>query len=115
MYDTRMSEPETVRGVRSGDSAGDRAATDRAATDGATTDRTTGERPPEEWPPEEVQRLRARLGLSQAQLAARIGTRQQTISEWETGARAPRRMSRRLLQLVAEESGRYEVRREGTA
>ena len=63
----------------------------------------------DDWTPESVQRLRASLGLSQAELAARVGTRQQTISEWETGARAPRRMSRRLLHLVAEESGFYSV------
>jgi len=61
------------------------------------------------WTPERVQRLRAGLGLSQAELAARVGTRQQTISEWETGVRAPRRMSRRLLRMVAEASGLYEV------
>jgi DNA-binding transcriptional regulator YiaG len=63
------------------------------------------------WTPERVQRLRADLGLSQAELAARVGTRQQTISEWETGTRAPRRMSRRLLRMVAEASGLYEVTR----
>ena len=61
------------------------------------------------WIPEDVRRLRTHLGLSQAELADRIGTRQQTISEWETGASAPRRMSRRLLHLVAEESGYYTV------
>ena len=59
------------------------------------------------WDAEDVRGLRAHLGLSQADLADRIGTRQQTISEWETGTRAPRRMSRRLLHLVAEESGYY--------
>ena len=67
----------------------------------------TGERAGVDWTPEAVQRLRASLRLSQTELAARIGTRQQTISEWETGTRAPRRMSRRLLHLVAEESGFY--------
>ncbi len=61
------------------------------------------------WQPEDVQRLRASLGLSQAELAERVGTRQQTISEWETGTRTPRRMSRRLLHLVAEASGFYDV------
>ena len=61
------------------------------------------------WPPATVRALRAALGLSQAEFADRVGTRQQTISEWETGARAPRRMSRRLLRMVAEESGLYEV------
>ena len=69
----------------------------------------------EHWLPEDVQRLRASLGLSQAELAERVGTRQQTISEWETGTRAPRRMSRRLLHLVAEASGFYEVAREPDA
>ena len=74
-------------------------ATDRQGT-GAERD---------DWSPEAVQRLRAHLGLSQAEMAARVGTRQQTISEWETGARAPRPMSRRLLRLVAEESGAYDA------
>jgi DNA-binding transcriptional regulator YiaG len=63
----------------------------------------------DEWTPEQVRALRARLGLSQEAFARRIGTRQQTISEWETGARRPRRMSRRLLRMVAEESGGYAV------
>ena len=63
----------------------------------------------DEWAPEAVQRLRARLGLSQTEFASRVGTRQQTISEWETGTRTPRRMSRRLLRLVAEESGVYDI------
>lgn len=63
----------------------------------------------EPWSSDEVQRLRAHLGVTQAELAARIGTRQQTISEWETGTRAPRRMARRLLRMVAEESGLYET------
>ena len=61
----------------------------------------------EHWTADSVQRLRAYLDVSQAELAARVGTRQQTISEWETGARVPRRMSRRLLHLVAEASGFY--------
>lgn len=61
------------------------------------------------WDAEAVRALRARLGLTQAELAERLGTRQQTVSEWETGASTPRRMSRRLLRMVAEESGVYEV------
>lgn len=59
--------------------------------------------------------LRRRLGLSQAEFAERVGTRQQTISEWETGASRPRRMSQRLLRMVAEEATRYEAREAGTA
>ena len=36
---------------------------------------------------EELQRRRKDLGMSQAELAAAFGVRQQTISEWETGIR----------------------------
>ena len=59
------------------------------------------------WDAAGVRRLRGYLGENQAGFADRIGTRQQTISEWETGASRPRRMSQRLLHLVAEESGYY--------
>jgi DNA-binding transcriptional regulator YiaG len=65
--------------------------------------------PADAWTAEGVRDLRNYLGLSQEGLARQLGTRQQTISEWETGARAPRRMSRHLLRLVAEESGYYTV------
>ncbi|MEZ4502477.1 MAG: helix-turn-helix domain-containing protein [Dehalococcoidia bacterium] len=61
------------------------------------------------WDATRVRSLRAHLGETQAELAERLGTRQQTVSEWETGASRPRRMSGRLLHLVAEESGFYEV------
>lgn len=61
------------------------------------------------WDGERVLRLRRHLGLSQAEMAGRLGTRQQTISEWETGASRPQRMSRRLLHLVAEASGFYDA------
>ena len=44
------------------------------------------------WDAEAVRRLREQLGVTQAQLADRIGTRQQTVSEWETGASTPRRI-----------------------
>ncbi len=65
------------------------------------------------WDAARVRRLRDHLDATQAELADRLGTRQQTVSEWETGARAPRRMSRRLLHLVAEASGFYTVPSEG--
>jgi len=61
------------------------------------------------WDAARVRSLRTHLGETQAELAERLGTRQQTVSEWETGASRPRRMSGRLLHLVAEESGFYEV------
>ena len=61
------------------------------------------------WDGVRVRRLRGHLKATQAQFAARLGTRQQTVSEWETGASQPRGMSRRLLHLVAEEAGFYAV------
>jgi transcriptional regulator with XRE-family HTH domain len=62
------------------------------------------------WDAARVRALRRWLGNSQAELADRLGTRQQTVSEWETGASQPRRMSRRLLHLVAEDAGFYDAR-----
>jgi len=62
-----------------------------------------------EWNAARVRRLRQHLGESQAAFAERIGTRQQTVSEWETGSSTPRRMSRRLLHLLAEEHGFYDA------
>ena len=67
------------------------------------------ERPASEpWDAEAVRHLRDRLGVTQAELADRLGTRQQTVSEWETGASTPRRMSQRLLRMVAEDAGVYD-------
>ena len=72
-----------------------------------TSDRPAADREP--WDAERVRALREWLDDSQSALADRLGTRQQTVSEWETGSSQPRRMSRRLLHLVAEDSGFYEV------
>jgi DNA-binding transcriptional regulator YiaG len=63
----------------------------------------------EAWDADRVRALRDHLRESQSRLAGRIGTRQQTVSEWETVSSRPRRMSRRLLHLVAEEAGFYTV------
>jgi len=50
------------------------------------------------------------LGLTQQELAEELGTRQQTVSEWETGMYRPRGASSRLLTIIAERAGfRYEV------
>jgi DNA-binding transcriptional regulator YiaG len=49
-----------------------------------------------------VRALRQHLGLTQAALSAELGVRQQTVSEWETGAYQPRGAAARLLTLVAE-------------
>jgi DNA-binding transcriptional regulator YiaG len=45
------------------------------------------------------------MGLSQDGLAGELGTRQQTVSEWETGRYRPRGASARLLTIVAERAG----------
>ena len=57
------------------------------------------------WDANRVKALRVHLGLTQQQLAEDLGTRQQTISEWETGMYLPRGTSRTLLRLVAERAG----------
>ena len=57
------------------------------------------------WNAGQVRALRQHLRLSQRELAEELGTRQQTISEWETGLYQPRGTSARLLTLVAERAG----------
>ena len=56
------------------------------------------------WDSQRIQALRHHLGLTQRELAERLGTRQQTISEWETGMYRPRGASTTLLSIVAEQS-----------
>jgi DNA-binding transcriptional regulator YiaG len=57
------------------------------------------------WDKSRIQALRRHLGLTQQEMAVRLGTRQQTISEWETGMYQPRGTSATLLSLVAEKAG----------
>ena len=57
------------------------------------------------WDAGKVRALREHLGLTQLELARQMNTRQQTISEWETGLCQPRGLSQRLLSLVAEQAG----------
>jgi DNA-binding transcriptional regulator YiaG len=62
------------------------------------------------WDAPRVQALRRHLGLTQQELSERLGTRQQTISEWETGQYRPRGTSARLLSMVAEQASfRYDA------
>jgi DNA-binding transcriptional regulator YiaG len=64
-----------------------------------------------DWDGQQVRALRQHLKLTQAKLAGELGTRQQTISEWETGMYKPRGTSATLLTLVAERSGfKYETK-----
>jgi DNA-binding transcriptional regulator YiaG len=58
-----------------------------------------------QWSKEEVKALRQHLNLTQVKLADELGTRQQTISEWEKGMYRPRGTSATLLSIVAERSG----------
>jgi DNA-binding transcriptional regulator YiaG len=61
------------------------------------------ERP--KWDKEHIQALRLHLGLTQQEMAAELGTRQQTISEWETGLYQPRGASATLLFMISEKAG----------
>jgi len=54
------------------------------------------------WDAEAVRSLRHHLQMTQSQLAEELGTRQQTISEWETGMYQPRGATVTLLSLVAD-------------
>ena len=58
----------------------------------------------EQWNGERIQALRQHLGLTQSELSDRLGTRQQTISEWETGMYRPRGTSATLLSIIAEQA-----------
>jgi DNA-binding transcriptional regulator YiaG len=57
------------------------------------------------WDASRVRSLRGHMGLSQDALAEELGTRQQTVSEWETGRYQPRGASARLLSIIAERAG----------
>jgi DNA-binding transcriptional regulator YiaG len=54
------------------------------------------------WNNESIRQLRNTLRLTQQELADKLGTRQQTISEWETGMYQPRGTSAKLLSIIAE-------------
>jgi DNA-binding transcriptional regulator YiaG len=57
------------------------------------------------WDNHSIKALRTHLGLTQVEMASRLGTRQQTISEWEKGMYQPRGASVTLLSIVADSSG----------
>jgi DNA-binding transcriptional regulator YiaG len=56
------------------------------------------------WDAQSVRGLRRHMDLTQEQLAEAMGVRQQTVSEWETGAYQPRGASSRLLSIIADEA-----------
>jgi DNA-binding transcriptional regulator YiaG len=57
-----------------------------------------------DWNARTVLALRKHLEMTQAEMAEKLGTRQQTISEWEKGMYQPRGASAKLLSMVAEGS-----------
>jgi len=57
------------------------------------------------WDSTDVRALRKHMGLTQQEMADRLGTRQQTISEWELGLYRPRGASSTLLSIIADQSG----------
>lgn len=66
------------------------------------------------WDAKAIRSLRAHLGKTQQELAEELGTRQQTISEWETGMYQPRGASATLLTIVADKAGfNYEAKDSG--
>ena len=66
--------------------------------------------------PESVRALRKHMDLTQDELAQELGTRQQTISEWELGLYRPRGASRTVLGVVAERTGfRYDASCKGSS
>ncbi|MCP4537569.1 MAG: helix-turn-helix transcriptional regulator [Chloroflexi bacterium] len=70
-----------------------------------------------QWNNESIRKLRRHLGMTQQQMSDELGTRQQTISEWEIGMYRPRGGMNRLLTLVADRAGfeyRVTVEEEGT-
>ncbi len=63
-----------------------------------------------QWDQQQIQALRRHLQLTQSEMADKLGTRQQTISEWETGMYQPRGASATLLAMVAEQANfRYDA------
>ena len=63
------------------------------------------------WDAESIRALREFLAMTQQRMSEELGTRQQTISEWEIGMYRPRGGMHRLLTLVAERAG-FEYRAE---
>jgi DNA-binding transcriptional regulator YiaG len=65
----------------------------------------TKSKPKIEWNADTIKALRRHMGLTQQKMSEELGTRQQTISEWETGMYKPRGATRTLLNIIAERAG----------
>lgn len=64
--------------------------------------------PPPQYGESDVQRVRERLGLSQAVFANLLGASATTVRAWERGARQPSDMARRLLELAERQPDVFE-------
>ena len=51
--------------------------------------------------PKEIIKLRKKLGLSQGQLAERIGAARETVNRWESGAHPPQGANLKALRDLA--------------
>lgn len=81
---------------------------DARVTTAKVTVRTVDVVPPPEYSDIDIQRVRERLGLSQAVFASLIGASVSTVRAWERGARRPSDMARRLIELAEREPGVFE-------
>ena len=54
------------------------------------------------WDGDSIHALRKHMGWTQKMMAEEMGTRQQTVSEWEKGMYKPRGTSSTLLSIIAE-------------
>ncbi len=57
------------------------------------------------WNSESIKDMREWMQSTQEEFADRLGCRQQTVSEWETGRYKPRAMAVRLLDTLANANG----------
>lgn len=63
------------------------------------------------WDARRIRSLRRYLKLTQAEMAAELGTRQQTVSEWETGLHQATGTSIKMLSIIADRSAfRYKAK-----
>lgn len=58
------------------------------------------------WGKMDVYRFRQELGMNQKEFAEFVGTRQATVSAWETGTAIPNPMAQKLLTLLKEKRER---------
>ena len=54
------------------------------------------------WTPAEIKDLRVKMGLSQPEFAQLVGASVTTVSRWENGHQSPSRITRKLLDTIAE-------------